>query len=478
MRRRMVIPCAAFAALIVLTAAVPSLHAQVQDRSDAVFSIVMPAAQARDIDMGRITAGTVKDSLVAGFLVNTGPARIRIDTLHIEGPAEVFAATGGLPPVHIPRQGAHDVAFSFAPAAAGRYEAVIVVHTQVDTQRYVIRGEAVDPQIAVEATLVDFGVVPVGARRDTTVAVLLRNRTAGPVTVQEVRQQGPDREQFSVLAGDGPVQLPPYGTHAMSLRFAPRRAGRSSGSLAFFVDGVPDPAIAQLFGEGVGTAADALLRTDTLSAAAGEMVRVPIRLQADARLALSGASSVTTQLRYRASLLVPTGATPVGRLEGRDRVIPLDALPLLPLYDDVIAEFDFLAVLGDTAATVLQLERSAAVGGAVTIREEPGAFTLTDLCEEGGRRLFDGTARMTLEQNHPNPFNAVTVIRYRVIERGPLQLRIRDFQGRVVRTLFDGMAEPGVYVARFDAADLPSGAYVCELRSGTLLRRRVISLLK
>jgi hypothetical protein len=471
--------CAFVALLLVWILEAPRLTAQVHDRSDAVFSIVMPRAAARSVDMGRITAGTIRDSLVAPFLDNTGPARIRIDSLYIEGTdAAVFTATGGLPPVHLPVQGTHDVAFSFAPLSAGSFQATIVLHTQVDTQRYAIRGEAVAPQIAVEASRVDFGAVPVGGRRDTTVAVMLRNLTAGPVRVHDIRQQGPDDTQFSVLTGGAPVLLPPFGSHAMTLRFAPRRAGRSSGSLAFFADGVPDAAVAQLFGEGIGVTAEAVLSTDTLRAAAGNIVRVPLRLRADARLALAGASAVTTQLRYRASLLVPIGATPPGRIEGVDRVIPLASLPLLPLYDDVIAEFDFLAVLGDTVSTELRLEESAAVGGTVDIREEPGAFTLTDLCEEGGLRLFDGDGIVRLDQNHPNPFNSETTIRYEVIERAPLQLRIRDLRGRVVRTLYEGMAQPGRYALRFDAAELPSGVYVCELRSGTLLRRRMISLLK
>ncbi len=479
MKMRKSILCAIGALLLTSAAVTPRLRAQVQDRSDAVFSIVMPAAEARSVDMGRITAGTVKDSLIAAFLVNTGPARIRIDSIFIEtGDAALFATTGGLPPVHLPVQGVHDVAFSFAPKVAGSFQATIVVHTQVDTQRYTIRGEAVAPQIAVEASRIDFGAVPVGGRRDSTVSVILRNVTAGPVRVRDVQQQGPDDTQFSVLSGGAPVLLPPYGSHAMTLRFAPRRAGFSSGSLAFFVEGVPDAAIAQLFGEGIGVTADALLSTDTLRAAAGSIVRIPLRLHADARIALAGATAITTRLRYRASLLVPIGATPKGRIEGRDRVIDFDALPLLPLHDDVIAEFDFLAVLGDTVSTVLHIEESASIGGSVAIREQAGAFTLTDLCEEGGRRLFDGSGRVVLEQNQPNPFNSETLIRYEVIERAQMQLRIRDLRGRVVRTLYEGMASPGRHAVRFDAAELPSGVYVCELRSGTLLLRRMISLLK
>ncbi len=454
-------------------------RAQVQDQSDAVFSIVIPSASAKDVDMGRITVGTVKDSLLRGFVRNTGRAAIRLDSIFLEGnDAPVFDVTGGLPPVRLAQSAAHDVAFSFEPTRAGRFAATITLFTQVDTQRYAIRGEAVAPQIAVDAAMIDFGAVPVGSRRDSLVDVVLRNLTAGPVTVRGADLAGPDTTQFRIVAPGPPFVIPPLGTLAMTLRFAPRHAGRSSGSIAFTVDGVPDPAIALLFGEGIGVTAEAVISTDTLRAAAGEIIRIPIRLRDQARLQLSGATSLHTQLRYRASLLVPIGATPAGQLEGDARVIPLPALPLLPLYDDVIAEFDFLAVLGDEEHTVLQLEKSAAVGGEVLLREEAGHFTLTDICREGGTRLFDAGTRIGLQPNHPNPFNSETVIRFDVIERARATLRIRDMNGRVLSTLFDGEAAPGSYTVRFDAGDLPSGLYVYELRSGVHILRRVMSLLK
>jgi hypothetical protein len=457
---------------------VQRVEAQVRDQSDAVFSIVMPSAKATDVDMGRVTVGVIRDSLVRSFLSNTGVVRIRIDEISIEGGGGVFTVSGGNAPVHIPATGAHDVAFGFAPTAAGPFAAKIVVTTQVDTQRYEIRGEGMLPEIEVVAALVDFGAIPVGAVKDSTVDVLLRNLTAGPVRVARSENAGPDVQQFSILSGAAPFTLPPFGMHAMQLRFAPARTGRSSGSIAFYVDGTQDPATAALFGEGLGVYAEAMLTTDTLRASAGERITIPVRLRDRVSVQLSGASAIYTELRFRASLLVPVGATPKGRIEGDERVIPLDGLPLLPLRDDIIAEFDFMAVLGESEATELRLENSAAVGGTLFLREEPGLFILDDLCREGGTRLFDADARISLKPNHPNPFNGETVLSFQVIERAHARLLVRDAQGRIVKVLFDRFADPGSYTVRFDPAALPSGTYFSELHSGTILLRRVMTHLK
>lgn len=455
------------------------LRAQVSDESDAVFSIVIPSARARSVDMGRLPIGAVRDTLIRHFARNTGRAAIRIDTIFVHGAdAGAFSVTSGYSPVRVEQSAAHDAAFSFHPFSAGFKSAEIVMCTQVDTQRYVISGEAVEPLIRVEAEYVDFGAVPVGAVRDSVVETVVRNLAAGSVEIIATRQSGPDLEQFAVVDGNAPFTLSPFGTHTMTLRFAPRRGGRTSGSIRFTVQGSEQEPAAQLFGEGIGVRAEAVLATDTLSAAPGEIVHIPIRLCDARHLALSGTSSLRTELRFDASVLVPVGATPEGQIENGTRVIPLTDIPLLPLRDDILIELSFMAVLGDRTATVLELRNSVAVGGIAEIGERPGHFELTGICEEGGTRLFSSGGSLRLEQNRPNPFNAMTVVEFETIETAHTRLIVRDMHGRIVRVLFDGHAAPGVHRISFDAGDLVSGTYLYELRSGGLHIRRRMQLVK
>ncbi|PLX31138.1 MAG: hypothetical protein C0600_06370 [Ignavibacteria bacterium] len=461
--------------LLCLTDAAAQLH----DQSDSVFSIVIPSAEARDIDMGTVLVGETRDSLVNGFVRNTGRAAIRIDEAVLNsGTTGHFAITGGLPPVTVHEGEEHAMAFSFSPLAAGPLEAEIFIVTQVDTQRYRIHGVGVVPQIEVATRYVDFGVVPVGAERDTLVDVMLRNLTAGPVQVSGIRLSGPDTLQFSMIGGAQPMTLPPFASHAMELRFAPRRGGRSSGSITFEIEGGLDRPVALLFGEGTAVEGSATLTTDTLRAAAGEVITVPIRLRDAVNLQLSGATHLVAQLRFRAASLVPTGATPMGWLEDTWRIIPLDDLPRLPLRDDIIAEYTFMTVLGTEESTPLILQNSASVGADVSLLEIPGYFILEDICREGGTRLFDGERRVSLRQNTPNPFNSSTTISFDVLERGVVRLSIMNLEGRVLRTAFEGYVEPGSYTVRFDADALPSGIYLYELRSGNSLLQRRMQLLK
>ncbi len=451
---------------------------QITDMSDAVFSIVVPSAEARVVDMGLLPVGGQRDSLVRPFVRNTGRARIRVDALRITGgDAASFDIVAGQGPVFVPVSGGHAVGFTFHPLTAGVKTATIVVETQIDTQYYAIRGEAFDRQIALAAEMIDFGAIPLGAHRDSTL-VLIRNLSPAPVSVLCSEQAGPDLRQYSIVAGGAPFALAPYGTQEMTVRFEARSAGRSSGSIEFAIDGGADRLTAQLFGEGLVRDAAATLATDTLGAAAGEIVRIPIRLRDAENVEFTRASAFTTELRFRASLLVPFGATPEGRIEGDERIIPLDNLPVMPDAEGVLERFEFLAVLGDAESTPLALQNSAAIGADFPVLESPGHFRLRDICREGGDRLFDASGILHLGQNGPNPFNASTVIAFETIEKGSVQLYVLDMLGRRVRTLVDETLEPGVYQRMLDLGEYSSGSYFCVLVTATAQRMIRIQMLK
>ncbi len=89
--------------------------------------------------------------------------------------------------------------------------------------------------------------------------------------------------------------------------------------------------------------------------------------------------------------------------------------------------------------------------------------------------------KLALFQNYPNPFNPETQIRFDLPTGGPVQLRIYDMLGRVVRTLVNQRLQAGVHVMRWDGRDqngrpVASGIYFYELitPSQTLSRKMIL----
>jgi hypothetical protein len=88
-----------------------------------------------------------------------------------------------------------------------------------------------------------------------------------------------------------------------------------------------------------------------------------------------------------------------------------------------------------------------------------------------------------LEQNVPNPFNPVTVIRFSIAEPGRVTLAVYDVAGRPVRKLVEGKKESGFYSEIWDGRTddgtaLPSGVYICRLEAGDFTATRKLVLLR
>jgi hypothetical protein len=135
-------------------------------------------------------------------------------------------------------------------------------------------------------------------------------------------------------------------------------------------------------------------------------------------------------------------------------------------------------MLGTAAGSAVYLENAVGLDGDVSVSELPGYFLLSDVCREGGARLYLEGGSLSLRQNHPNPFNISTVIEYELVEDGPTRLFIMDMLGRTVAVLAAEIMKPGRYSATFDASSLPSGMYLYILQAPSQRIAKVMEVVK
>jgi hypothetical protein len=88
-----------------------------------------------------------------------------------------------------------------------------------------------------------------------------------------------------------------------------------------------------------------------------------------------------------------------------------------------------------------------------------------------------------LAQNHPNPFNPSTSIKYSVAREGHIDLGIYDLSGRLIRTLVSETRGIGNYTETWDGLNasggaVPSGMYFYKYSSGGESTTRKMTLLK
>lgn len=88
-----------------------------------------------------------------------------------------------------------------------------------------------------------------------------------------------------------------------------------------------------------------------------------------------------------------------------------------------------------------------------------------------------------LEQNFPNPFNPSTSIRFHLALAARVRLVIVDLGGHAVRTLVDGVREPGTYTETWDGRDeagrrVAAGSYLYVLDTGGWNRSQRLVMVK
>jgi hypothetical protein len=83
-----------------------------------------------------------------------------------------------------------------------------------------------------------------------------------------------------------------------------------------------------------------------------------------------------------------------------------------------------------------------------------------------------------LEQNYPNPFNPGTWIRYSLPERAFVTLKVYNVLGQELETLVSGTQDPGKKEVFWRPSNLPSGAYVYRLQTGSAVASRKLLFIK
>ncbi len=136
------------------------------------------------------------------------------------------------------------------------------------------------------------------------------------------------------------------------------------------------------------------------------------------------------------------------------------------IFDGLLPEARYLfsvrSVYGDGISSARWLNLPVIPASPVSISSEDGELP----------------AEVTLRQNYPNPFNPETTIRYALSQAGNVRLAVYDLLGHEVAVLVDEPKPAGHHATRFEAGDLPSGAYVYRLQAQDKIMVQIMMLVK
>ncbi|MGI0016601.1 MAG: T9SS type A sorting domain-containing protein, partial [Nitrososphaera sp.] len=86
-------------------------------------------------------------------------------------------------------------------------------------------------------------------------------------------------------------------------------------------------------------------------------------------------------------------------------------------------------------------------------------------------------------QNHPNPFNAGTVIKYELPQAGPVLVKIYNLAGQEILEIVNAVQQPGRYQINWNGRDsrgqmAPSGVYIYKLLANGFEETKKMTFMK
>lgn len=388
----------------------------INDRSDAVWSIIAPRVTLRSVDMGRVRVGSQRDSVIQQAITVSSryPVIVRSTTL-IGADASSFAVRMPSIPATVTASAPAAFEVSFTPDRVGPHRCQCIVHTSSGDDTLDITGIGIAPTLQLSASIIDLGAHIVGSSFDSTVAVV-RNVAATPVNITRVSLEGPDTRQFT-MSSVAPLTLTPNAELRIPVRFAPTMIGRANTIMRITTDDGLDPLETLCFATGLGPSI--AVRND--SGYPGDRRPITLIMTGSAgRVQGSGSLRFRASVQYDPTIIVPAGADMVDVLGG------LGAATFTGTWngaDSVVGSVPATIVLGRSDQSTVSLTSFTWLddqGAPMDLDVELGAgtFRVLGICRDGAGRLFD-----------PDPSGRASV----------MAVRYYDLLGREIKGTANGM---------------------------------------
>ena len=428
------------------------------DVSDSVFSIVAPHASANNIDMKDCLLGMVKDSVITDFIENNSSYPVRIDSIYFTGAdSSNFRLLSHVLPQIINPGDKITLEFGFGPSRIGLHSADMIILTQSDTLFKKIIGTGYEPQLAVNAKIIDFGQLEIGNERTFTDTALVKNISLYPITINKITQMGPDKKQFEILSSLGSFTLQPNEERKLTLKFKPIFGGRTTGQVAFEYSGVGSPAVVGLFGTGIG----GILRIANDSAYPGDTRNLKLIMEKVKPEGMSAiAPNFEATIRFQNTILASINNT--------NWSISNDSTYLTIKgkfgTSNEIAQIPLVVGLGnieETAVDIINFVLKDDAGNNVDydFESESGIFKLLGICPSGGNRFINPSGKINISSIKPNPSDNEIEVQLELVEKTGYKLIIVNSNGQTVREIFRINSNKGIASEIIEVTDLASGVY-------------------
>ena len=200
------------------------------------------------------------------------------------------------------------------------------------------------------------------------------------------------------------------------------------------------------------------------SASTGSQISIPLFIKESEHLDTCKVYKYQAKIRMKRSCLVPMDPNNKGNIVGEERTMTLNGTR--KQGDSVLMLLDFMAVLGNTSSTSLEIIDFQWLDCPFQIDTSGSFFQIDNICLAGNkeRLYFENSNQISLM---PSMINSQTDVLYKVAEDGIAKLFVVDILGRTVDKILEHNHKAGFYQITYDASKINTGIYFFVLQSPT-----------
>lgn len=202
-----------------------------------------------------------------------------------------------------------------------------------------------------------------------------------------------------------------------------------------------------------------------VDATIGTEVSVPVYVTNKVNFDRTNATQFQVYFSVNGTILTPASPTPAGTFESGGTRRFMVTVPI-PTQDSLAATLRFVTTWGSDTSSIIKID-SVVTTDTIVVRTQNGHVRLTDICREGGARLFRLVQQSVGVRVAPMPVENSGTLVLSLVEQGMTTLDLIDISGRVVQKVHRGSMQGGTWFMPFDITDIPNGTYFLVLSTPT-----------
>ena len=451
------------------------------DTTDCTFSINKPNIATYDFNLGKVALGKSLDSLLNPIIVNKSNIPLNIKKIEVVGTnAQEFKILQTKEATKLNPGDSFFVLINFAPLDTGYRTSKIKFYYEGNYTEATLTGYGFIPPLRIQPNFIDLGNVEFGEYKDTLLSYNIQNLSSKNVIISSIKNLGPDSLNFSIIDGGNPDTLKPQGYHPMTIRFTPDTLASRNTIIEIKSNTEPSTSYIQIKGNGVFPIFDTLIiAVGNYLAKPGDILKIPIVLRKKHfASSISDYKGFAFDLTFNKTILQPLDTVFKSTILDNNRILKVKANYENP-DDSILITLNFKVGLGNDSITPLIISNSYPLGkGKIVIYESSGSLKLTNLCNQGGVRLFEPDGKISINSIQPNPSNGLITIDLDIVENGKTKLELYDYSGSLRKTLLNQSIQSGKYLLNFDLSELPNGLYLLTLRTPSQILTKTLQIVK